>query len=229
MPAAGPALVLFDCDSTLSAIEGVDELAAKHGLGREVSALTADAMAGRLSLEDVYARRLDLIRPTRSDLEWLGRRYVECLVPGAREVFDALYFLEREIHIVSGGFLQAVLAVGTALGLSPAHVHAVELKFDATGTYAGFADSPLATSGGKISVCSRIMRGRPAVAVGDGVTDLEIQETGARFVGFGGVVVRPAVRDRAAEYVSEATLLSVLPHLVTKAESERLRRRAAVH
>ena len=65
-------LVIFDCDSTLSAIEGVDELASLHGVGDEVRRLTADAMQGLLRLEDVYGRRLDLIRPNAQSLQWLG-------------------------------------------------------------------------------------------------------------------------------------------------------------
>ncbi|MBI4545890.1 MAG: hypothetical protein HY703_11890, partial [Gemmatimonadetes bacterium] len=55
--------VLFDCDSTLSAIEGVEELAAAHRA--EVVALTESAMRGQVPLEQVYARRLELARPTR--------------------------------------------------------------------------------------------------------------------------------------------------------------------
>ena len=41
--------IAFDCDSTLSAIEGIDELAAIAGVTREsVERLTAQAMAGEL-------------------------------------------------------------------------------------------------------------------------------------------------------------------------------------
>jgi phosphoserine phosphatase len=36
--------VIFDCDGTLSAVEGIDELAEKNAVGREVKALTQIAM-----------------------------------------------------------------------------------------------------------------------------------------------------------------------------------------
>ena len=42
---AGADVVFFDCDSTLSTIEGVDELARRRGV--DVARLTADAMAAR--------------------------------------------------------------------------------------------------------------------------------------------------------------------------------------
>ncbi|HVS08942.1 MAG TPA: hypothetical protein VMS76_03640, partial [Planctomycetota bacterium] len=69
--------IAFDCDSTLATIEGIDELAAIAGATPEsVERLTAQAMSGELALEEVYARRLELVRPTRDHVDALGRRYV---------------------------------------------------------------------------------------------------------------------------------------------------------
>ncbi|MBI2969985.1 MAG: HAD-IB family phosphatase [Gammaproteobacteria bacterium] len=219
MSGAEAGLVIFDCDSTLSAIEGVDELAASRGLGAEIRELTAAAMAGRTALEEVYGRRLDLIRPHRADLDWLGKRYVEALVPGAADTVRILHSLGRQVHIVSAGFLQAVHAVATALGVARENVHAVELRFNANGSYAGFAESPLTRSGGKAAICSELMtRYGQAVAIGDGATDLEMKNTGARVIGFGGVIVRPEVRKAADVYVTEPSLLAVLPHILTPLE-----------
>jgi phosphoserine phosphatase len=65
-------VVCFDCDSTLSRIEGIDELARQHGLFDKVAALTDAAMNGELALEDVYASRLDLIRPNQASIDWLA-------------------------------------------------------------------------------------------------------------------------------------------------------------
>ena len=74
----------FDCDSTLSAIEGVDELtlALPKALQREIKALTEAAMNGTVPLAEVYERRLATIAPSRDQLEAVGKLYVEKLVPG---------------------------------------------------------------------------------------------------------------------------------------------------
>ena len=74
-------LICFDCDSTLSAIEGVDELARAGGpqIYAQVEAMTNDAMNGKIAVEAVFGRRLELIRPSRSNVEAVGRNYIETM------------------------------------------------------------------------------------------------------------------------------------------------------
>src|SRR5690349_741380 len=62
-------LIFFDCDSTLSAIEGIDELARFKGKEWRVGILTEKAMNGDLDLAEVYGKRLQAIRPTRGQLK----------------------------------------------------------------------------------------------------------------------------------------------------------------
>jgi phosphoserine phosphatase len=209
-------LVVFDCDSTLTRIEGVDELARMQGLEMEIAALTTAAMEGRVALEEVYARRLDRLCPDRLAVERLGARYIDELVPGARETVRTLRDLGIEVRIVSGGFLPAVSLLAAELGLRHDQVHAVALQFAADGRYLGFDNaSPLARSGGKRAICTELMqRFGKCAAVGDGVTDLEMQDAGADFIGFGGVVERAPVRQRAQRFVSAPDLKSVLPLLL---------------
>jgi phosphoserine phosphatase len=207
--------VVFDCDSTLTRIEGVDELARRLGAGREIAALTAAAMEGHVALEDVYARRLERLRPDQASVQWLGDRYIEEQVAGARETILALHAAGFEVRIVSGGFRPAVEKLAAALGIPAAQVHAVGLQFAPDGSYVGYeVSSPLARAGGKRAVCAELGAGYTRlIAIGDGVTDLEMQEAGAEFIGFGGVVAREAVRSRAARFVDAADLRAILPLL----------------
>jgi len=217
-------VVVFDCDSTLSRIEGIEELAG--GRIPELERLTAAAMDGREPLEAVYGRRLELVRPTRADVERVGRRYVEELVPHARELVAALHDLGKAVAVVSGGLLPPVLTLARELGIPADRVHAVDLEFDAEGRYAGFeADSPLARAGGKLDVVAAIGRraGSERIAlVGDGATDLEAAPAVARFVAFGGVVRRAAVHDAARVSCSRPDLAALLGVLATDEERERL-------
>ena len=58
-------LIFFDCDSTLSTIEGIDELARFKGKEWRVSVLTQKAMDGELDLGDVYGKRLKSVTGRR--------------------------------------------------------------------------------------------------------------------------------------------------------------------
>jgi phosphoserine phosphatase len=216
-------VVLFDCDSTLCAIEGIDELAARAGKLEEIAQLTRDAMEGRARLEDVYRRRLEIVRPDRAAIAWLGRRYAASLVAGAPEVVSTLTRLGKAVHIASGGIRQAVLPVGKILGVLPERVHAVELSFDKRGGYRGFdRASPLWRADGKAALCRRIVPPDQAAAlVGDGATDLAARAAGVFVVGFGGVGRREAVVQGADAYVEGPSLLGVLAHLLTEAEMSR--------
>ena len=208
-------LICLDCDSTLSAIEGIDELARRRGLavlGR-VEEMTNDAMEGRLPVESVFERRLELIEPRREDLAAVGLRYVETVEPTARETIAALVKRGWTPVIVSGGFTPAIQPLADYLGV--ARIEAVELKFTAEGEYDGFDEtSPTARSGGKPEVVARLkaeLQPEITVMVGDGVSDLEAKAQVDRFIGFGRYVIRPRVRAEADIFImSLAELLKVL-------------------
>lgn len=186
--------VVFDCDSTLSAIEGIDELAAAHRAS--IAALTERAMRGELSLESVYGARLDLIRPHRDAVATLADAYIAAAIPDARETIAALRAGGIAVHILSGGFRQAIVPFAAWLGISAEFVSAVELHFDEDGQYTGFdTSSPLARSGGKRAMLEvwQPPLSRPVLMVGDGITDLEARPAVDHFVAFAGVAARPEV------------------------------------
>ena len=211
MPSSRFGSVIFDCDSTLSAIEGIEELA--HAHRQEIARLTESAMRGEILLEDVYGLRLELVRPTREQVDALGERYVRTLVTDARETIAALLAEGIEVRVMSGGIRQAVVTLALALGLPERAVAAVEVHFDANGAYAGFdRASPLARSGGKRTVLEGWVPElpRPIMLVGDGATDLEARPPADMFVAFAGVVERPVVIDAADVVVRTPSLAPIV-------------------
>ena len=202
--------VVFDCDATLSALEGIDQLAALAGVADAVSALTHRAMNGEVPLEAVYGERLALIRPRQRDLA--------STVPGARETIAALHARGVKVAIVSGGILDAILPLAAALGIAPADTFAVRLQFDANGDYSGFAPSPLTTAAGKAAIVAAWKSAnhlQRVVMVGDGMSDVEARAPGAAdtIIGYGGVVERAAVRAAADHYSTATDLRDLLPLL----------------
>jgi phosphoserine phosphatase len=211
----GFSTIIFDCDSTLSAVEGIDELAQAERA--EVAKLTEAAMRGELALEDVYGKRLRIIRPTKQRVEALGRLYVERVVDGAAEVCRALIDAGRDVRVVSGGLQPAVLHLARHLGIPDSRVAAVEIYFDDSGNYAGYdVHSPLARSGGKLALLQAWLPelAKPVMMVGDGATDLEVKPAVDFFVAYAGVVARPNVI-AAADFVIHSRSLSPILSLAT--------------
>lgn len=221
------AAVYFDCDSTLSSIEGVDELLqfVDEALRRDVAELTDRAMNGALPLAEVYETRLQKLAPRRAQLEEVGAHYCANVVPDGAATIAALQHLGKHVGVVSGGLLVPVQRLAQHLGVPREHVHAVPLIFDERGDYVDFdRSSPLWQNGGKVPIVrSAPETHRPMAFVGDGVTDLETRDHVARFVGFGGVVCRAAVRDGAEHFVTSASLAGILPYVLTASEQQRLR------
>jgi len=186
-------------------------LARRHA--EQIEQLTDAAMRGDVPLEQVYARRLELVQPTRDQLSALGRQYITELVPDAAEVVSALRAERISVRIMSGGLRPAVLALGKALGFEPRDVAAVDLEFDAAGRYKSFDQaSLLARTGGKrelLRIWRRELRG-PVMMVGDGATDLEAREVADVFVAFAGVVARQTVMAAADVVVRSQSLAPVL-------------------
>lgn len=209
-------VICFDCDSTLSKIEGIDELAGRVGLGDEMSRLTDAAMNGVVPLEAVYEQRLSMIRPDRDSINWLADLYVEQVIDGAKEVFETLLAQGKEVHIVSGGIRQSILPLARYLGLPETHVHAVDIYFNEDGSYRDYdQNSPLARSGGKAEICRRLLKPQGSmVMIGDGKTDMEAKQAGVSVIGFGGVVDRPVVRELADFFSAEPTLMSILAYIL---------------
>ena len=218
---SGFAAVVFDCDSTLAAIEGIDELAGDHAA--EIRALTDAAMRGEVPLEEVYGRRLALIRPTREQVYALGEDYRRALVPDAHATVAALTWLGKDVRIVSGGLLPPVAAIARELGIAGQAVAAVGIDFDAQGGYAGFDQrSPLARSGGKATAISAWGLPRPALLVGDGATDLEARPAVEAFAAYMGVAFRPSVAAGADYVLHDASLAPVLSLAATEQDRRRL-------
>jgi len=208
-------LVIFDCDSTLSAIEGIDELARARGpqVLAEVEAMTTAAMEGKIALQDVFARRLDIIRPRLADVAAVGRQYVERVEPTALATLARLRSAGWTPLILSGGFRPVIAPLATHLGIG--RVEAVDLFFDAAGNYAGYdKEFPTTRSGGKpelIAVLKRELAPVRTVMVGDGVSDLETRDAVDLFVGFGRYTERAKVKAGAHAYIhSLAELLPLL-------------------
>ncbi len=212
MPSAR--LLLLDCDSTLSAIEGVDEMARMRGpkILKAVEEMTKAAMDGGIPIEEVFAKRLDMIRPTKAMCGQIAAMYAKRQAPGLIPMLDTARKAGWTPVIVSGGFRQAILPLARTLSIG--RIEAVDMEFTTTGNYAGFDTvAPTARSGGKADVVRKLRHeniGSKIVMVGDGASDMECQGVADLFVGFGGFVERPRVKAGAQCFIKHFDELAAI-------------------
>ncbi|MGD8454891.1 MAG: hypothetical protein PVF83_00810 [Anaerolineales bacterium] len=223
--------VIFDCDSTLSTIEGIDELARITGNDQDIAYLTKKAMEGDIPLESVYGKRLKTVNPTQDQVRQIAKIYRDNVVPDAKEVIHALQTLGLNVFIVSGGLIQPILDFGVWLGVPRDRIFAVDMEYDqlagewwryweqpggrnSKAQYMVHEANPLAGSGGKNRIIAskirKVHEGR-TMLVGDGRSDLEAGPKVDLFIGFGGAVYRTRVAEESPVYIHKLSLASVLP------------------
>jgi phosphoserine phosphatase len=212
--------IIFDCDGTLSQIEGIDELARENGVGEAVQRLTEAAM-GKIGMNpDLYAQRLDLVRPTHSQVMALGDKYMAKRAPDIEEVLATFKQLGKAIYIVSGGLYPAVEVFAKYLQIPSENIFAVDVKFDSAGNYVDFDHtSPLITADGKKEVVQQIKKMHSElIYVGDGLSDLVVKDLVTRFIGYGGAFYRENIERACQWYIKELSMLSLLKWSLTEEE-----------
>jgi HAD superfamily phosphoserine phosphatase-like hydrolase len=213
-------LFFIDCDSTLSSIEGIDELARAKGpaVFAEVASLTDAAMNGEIPIHDVFPKRMEIIRPDRATCDHVASLYVDTIVPGAVELVAEIRARGWTPVILSGGFAPLIQPLARRLGID--HVEAVPLYLHEDGSYAGHgSDYPTTRNLGKneiIRAWRAAMLPCAVLMMGDGVSDLETKPDVDAFIGFGGVVDRKRIREQADYWLEDMTDLSVIRDLLDR-------------
>ncbi|MFH1405247.1 MAG: HAD-IB family phosphatase [Patescibacteria group bacterium] len=210
----------FDFDSTIVATETLDLLAKMKGIGPEVEKMTEASMNGEVRLEDVFAKKMDMIAPCRADIDQVILYCKRNLVEGIAETFHALQFLKKEVYIVTSNFYEIAGPVGQSLNIDKDHVISNFLYFDDQGEYTGISDdSMLCKSGGKANAIEpHLCEDKLAVFIGDAASDLATKGTADLFVGFGGVVARNIVRENADIFFDSENMVDLLRLVLDKTE-----------
>ena len=172
------ATVALDVDSGVAGIDGIEWLAARRGdsVAREVAVLAAQAAAGAISPALAYAEILAAIRPHRDEVDALSRAYVEAIAPGCADTIARFRRAGVRVLIVSRAPRHAMYRLAYRLGLDADDVHAVDMRFDALGAYAGFDPTSLRASGPeKGAVLDDLDIERPLLVVGDRPTECAVE------------------------------------------------------
>jgi phosphoserine phosphatase len=207
-------LAAFDMDSTLIAIECIDEIAAAAGRKAEVAAITEAAMRGEIAdYRESLRQRLALLRGVpESALHTVLRDRLR-LNPGVADFVAACRAAGLKTLLVSGGFTFFSEPVRAMLGIDFARANVLEL---ADGHLTGALQPQCwgdvvdgAEKRRTLLEVASLLGVAPAqcIAVGDGANDLPMMRAAGLSVAFH---AKPAVRAEAMVAVTEGGLDRVL-------------------
>lgn len=207
-------LAVFDMDSTLIAIECIDEIAALAGKGDEVAAITEAAMRGEISdFRESLSRRLALLADQPAAL--LQRVLDERLRfnPGARELCAALRSAGLRLALVSGGFSFFTRYVAEQLGMDAVRANVLELVDGRLSGRVLMQDWGDVVDGAEkrrflLEQCALLgCTPAQAIAVGDGANDLLMMQAAGLSVAY---QAKPRVREQAGVAINEGGLERLL-------------------
>lgn len=168
-----PGLLLMDMDSTVIAIECIDEIAKLAGCGEQVAHVTELAMQGKLAFSDSLRNRVACLQGAQASILAQVRNALP-LMNGLQSLLEVLKTHHWKLAIASGGFTYFAGYLQQRLGLD--YAIANELSIDnhlLTGTVNGNivdAEVKADTLGRLASEWS--IPANQTIALGDGANDL---------------------------------------------------------
>lgn len=201
-------LVAFDMDSTLIAVEVIDELAKVAGVGEQVSRITEAAMRGEFDFKESLRKRLHLLQglPEAALAEVAGRIP---MTDGAERLLTNLKRFGYKVAVISGGFTYFGKRLQESLGLDYVYANELEIK---NGVLTGNVVGEIVDAARKAELLKGIAAKenislQQIIAVGDGANDLPMLNLAGLGIAFH---AKPVVKQGAGHAISTLGLDSIL-------------------
>ena len=201
-------LIVFDADMTFLQCEVIDEMGKLAGVGKEMAAITHQAMSGELEFSAALKKRVGLLSGLSvSRLEELFDRIP--ITPGAEDLVRILKHLGYKIAIVSGGFQFFIEKLVAKYGIDYGFANQLEID---NGTLTGKLQGGIidASAKKKILVSLAEEEGfslRQVVAVGDGANDIDMLASAGLGIAFN---AKPIVQQHARASINQSSLDLIL-------------------
>ena len=169
-------LVAMDMDSTLLAIESIDEIADMHGMKPQVSEITQRTMRGEIIFEESLRQRTALLQDLDEDaLQQVYDTRVR-LSPGAERMLQQMKKAGIKTMVISGGFTFFTERIKARLGLDYAAANTLDI-FD--GKLTGKVLGKIIGAEGKAEALKKVsqelgLKREQIIAIGDGANDLKM-------------------------------------------------------
>ncbi|MEO5655070.1 MAG: phosphoserine phosphatase SerB [Nitrosospira sp.] len=202
-------LVAMDMDSTLLAIESIDEIADMHGMKPQVSEITQRTMRGEIVFAESLRQRTALLQGLHQDA--LQQVYDERvrLSPGAEKMLERMKSAGIRTMVISGGFTFFTDRIKTKLNLDYAAANKLEI---ADGKLTGKVLGEIIGASGKAEVLKSVreklgLRRDQVIAIGDGANDLKMMEEAGVSIAYH---AKPIVQEKATYAINHVGLDGVV-------------------
>ncbi len=203
-------VLALDMDSTLVAMETIDELGEASGTKAQIAAITEAAMRGEIAdYAESLRRRLALLAGTPvAVLEQVYARMQ--LNPGAERLIATAKSAGLSVLLATGGFTWFAERLQQRLGLDRIRANALEIRDGAlTGRVLGSIVDGAGKRQALLQTCAELgCAPRQAIAIGDGANDLPMLGAAGLGVAYH---AKPAVRDAADVALNVCGLDGLLP------------------
>jgi phosphoserine phosphatase len=169
-------LVAMDMDSTLLAIESIDEVADMNGIKPQVAEITQRTMRGEIVFEESLRQRTALLRGlNESALEDVYNQRVR-LNPGGEKMLRQMKKAGVRTMVISGGFTFFTDRIKTKLGFDYTAANTLEIV---DGKLTGSVLGKIIGAEGKAEALIKVrhelgLRKDQVIAIGDGANDLKM-------------------------------------------------------
>lgn len=202
-------LFLFDVDSTLINEEVIDLIGAKAGLSSEISAITEQAMLGKLDFNAALIQRVELLAglsievldEVRTDITFTN---------GAAELIAELQAAGDQIAVVSGGFIEVIEPIMKLLSIELFKANSFEIQDKKlTGRVTGEIINRSAKAKFLNDLKSQL-NPLQTIAIGDGANDIAMITEADIGIAF---CAKPALKEVADVIIDQRDLREILNYL----------------
>lgn len=169
-------LIAMDMDSTLLAIESIDEIADMLNIKAQVAEITQQTMQGKMNFEESLVRRTALLQGLHQDA--LQRVYDERvkLNPGAEIMLQKAKRAGLKTMVISGGFTFFTERIKAKLGLDFAAANVLDIHDNKlTGQVRGEIIGRQGKAQVLRQVCEALnLKREQVITVGDGANDMDM-------------------------------------------------------
>ena len=202
-------LFLFDVDSTLINEEVIDLIGAKAGLSNEISAITEQAMLGKLDFNAALTKRVELfaglpvevLDEVRSDITFTN---------GATELVAELKAAGDQVAVVSGGFMEVIAPIMKLLSIEFFKANSLEIQ---NNRLTGRVIGEIINRSAKAEFLKNLkekFNPEQTIAVGDGANDIDMIKAADIGIAF---CAKPALKEVADVVIDQRDLREISNYL----------------